>query len=156
MDSGKRFEHRFAQALHSLPGASMRIEDGGARAKNYQFGDFFYWDFDGRDWLIECKATAQQSFPIRSLRPEQMAKLKTFDELGPNRHSVIAINFWKEPYRTHNDCVLIMFSAYLAVCQMACDTGRASIPKEWLERAGWLQAKKNGTWELDFERLLES
>ena len=153
MDSGKRFEARFAKSLHRLPGASMRIEDGGARAKNYQFGDFLYWDYDGGDWLIECKATREKSFPMSQLRDEQMAKLRTFDRLSQNRHAVIALNFWDEPYRTNNECVLVAFNVYELLCERAKEQGRASIPRAWLEACGKLQPAENGAWALDFGGL---
>jgi len=134
----------------------MRIEDGGARAKNYQFGDYFYFADSGPTYLIECKATREKSFPIAQLRTEQMAKLKTFDELSEMRHSVIAINFWDEPYRSNNDCILILYPAYERLFARAVAIGRASIPREWLEREGRLQEPILGTWHLDFASLTDS
>ena len=170
MESGKRFEARFAKSLKQLPGAMMRIEDGGERAKNYQFGDFFYWDYGGNSWLIECKATNRASFPIAQLRIEQMAKLKLYDGLGHGRHSVIAINFYRDPIREYNECLLIAWPLYEMLYQKALEKDRASIPRSWLERFGHLQEsttiyekrERNGetvsvpvkVWELDFERLL--
>lgn len=171
MDSGKRFESRFAASLHALPGASYRIEDGGAIAKNQQCGDFFFFADDGSTWAIECKATNRASFPIANLRLEQMAALARFDALGGNRHALIAINFWGEPLKERNDCLLITWENYKKLHDLALEKERASIPRSWLERFGHLQdattvkrtrRSESGEerkvskkiWVLDFRRLL--
>ena len=160
MDSGKRFESQFSKSLHQLwPGASfdnhelryMRIEDGGGIGKNRQFGDFFYWDENGLAWCIECKATAEASFPIRNLTAEQMAALKTWEEINPRHKSVIAINFYGNK---RNDCILIRYGAYEYLVRRASDARRASIPREWLSECGKEQMRvSGGFWSLDFGGL---
>lgn len=153
MDSGKRFERLFAKSLKSLDGVAMRIEDGGAGAMNQQYGDFLYMDTAGNDWLIECKATNLPSFPVRNLRTEQMAHLEALDTSAANRHSVVAINFWREPYRDNNECYLVPFKAYLMLYNRASFEGRASIPKKWLQAVGSLQERANGAYLLNFGGL---
>lgn len=132
----------------------MRIEDGGGIAKNQQYGDFFYWDYDGFDWLIECKATREKSFPIANLRAEQMAKLKTYQEVSAHHRSVIAINFYGQNLKEVNDCILINYTAYEHLVKAALEAGRASIPRKWLEECGRLQKRvQGGLWALDFGGL---
>lgn len=155
MDSGKRFEQRFASALHELPGASMRIEDGGAVAKNYQYGDFFYFADDGNTYLIECKATRLPSFEVRNLRETQIAMLTRWQETHPQtRHAVIAINFYGDNYRKENDCLLVTLDAYKQLHARAREAGRASIPRVWLEHVGRTQAHTREAWALDFGGLI--
>lgn len=155
MDSGKRFEARFAKSLHRLPGASMRIEDGGAQAKNRQIGDFAYWADDGRNFLIECKATARKAFPFENIKPHQMDALHNFNMLGHNRFAVIAFNFYGENYRTENECYLILFDDFCHLYAKAAEAGRSSVPKEWIAKAGKLQAPTLGGWVLDFGGLVD-
>ena len=163
MDSGKRFEGRFAKSLHNLcPGASfdnhelryMRIEDGGGVGKNRQFGDFFFWDEDGLAWCIECKATAEKSFPVRNLSVQQMAALKTWEMINPRHRSVVAVNLYGEKPSKENDCFLIRYNTYENLVRRALEARRASIPREWLSECGKLQTKApGGLWDLDFGGL---
>ena len=155
MDSGKRFEARFSKSLHLLPGASMRIEDGGAKAKNRQIGDFAYWADNGHSYIIECKATAEASFPFRNIQPHQMDNLHRFDSLGRHRHAVLAINFYGDDYRAENECCLIAFDDFCRLYARAGEAGRVSIPKEWIEQAGKVQERIAGGWRLDFGGLFD-
>ena len=132
----------------------MRIEDGGERAKNYQFGDFFYWDYDGNNWLIECKATRRKSFPLEQLRIGQMARLKLYNDLGHGRKSVIAIMFWDEPISENCDCFMITWPMYEKLYNAAMHKERSSIPREWVERYGTLQEKTKDGWALDFQGVI--
>ena len=161
MDSGKRFESRFSTSLHRLAGASThgyatRLEDGGATAKNRQLADFLFFSDDGHTWAIECKATKERSFPLTNLRDNQMDELHRFEYGKEKRHSVLAINFWDEPYRDHNDCYLILFANYCTLYVRAAEMGRASIPREWIEAAGKRQEPMPGGWRLDFGGLIDA
>lgn len=155
MEPGKRFEDKFSTSLHLLPGASHRIEDGGAVAKNQQYGDFYFFALDGHTYLIECKATKLKSFEVRKLRASQMAKLKNWERTHPKtRHSVIALNFYGDDVEKDNDCILIRYADYEYLTRKAFNTGRASIPREWLEGYGHLQERiKGNIWKLDFAAL---
>lgn len=150
MDAGKRFEGRFSKSLHALPGASMRIEDGGGVSKNQQWGDFLFWADDGMDWLIECKATSEASFPMRNIRKEQLAKLKTYESLNNRHGSVIAINFYTEHLAT-NECILIRYQAFEDCMKRCLQAGRKSIPRLMLVECGHLQEQDRGIWTLDFK-----
>lgn len=143
MDAGKRFERAFHLSLKLLPGWSMRIEDGGAKAKNPQWGDFFYFgrnelayreqasmtygDYDGNDHLIECKATKEVSFPCRNLHEEQMNRLMGWEKLGSRKHAWLAINYYSENIRERNHCVLIPISSYI---DWLDEADRKSLPFE--------------------------
>lgn len=136
MDSGKRFERSFHMSLKLLPGASMRIEDGGGKAKNQQWGDFFYWDYEGNDILVECKATKEDAFPHRNLADRQLERLLQWEKISPRKISYLAINYYQENIRLHNECVLIPISNYV---DWLDETKRASLPYEVALRIGELQ-----------------
>lgn len=111
-NSGKRFEGKFHKSLWQLPGASMRIEDGGGKAKNKQMGDFLYWDLGENTFLFECKATHGKSFKLRNLTDDQLESLLKFDALRESNHSVIAINYYGDDVAQENHCVLINVNQY--------------------------------------------
>lgn len=153
MDSGKRFEAQFSRSLHAYAeahdGLAMRIEDGGAKAKNNQLGDFMLF-VPGATYCIECKATREKAFPLAQLRETQAESLREFNEISADRHSVVAINFWGE---THNDCILIAWADYERLAAEAEHAGRKSIPRKWLELTGKTMERQHSMWLLDFGGL---
>ena len=110
MDTGKRFEEKFARSLRVLDGTYERVEDGGAVAKNKHTGDFEYAPVGYGVIRIECKAIKEGCrFAMARLgagEPDgQLARL--LDWQGEDRKSIVAFNFWGDNYRTSDRCYLV-------------------------------------------------
>lgn len=146
MEPGKRFEAAFKTCLNRLPGASMRIEDGGKIGRNRQWGDFFYWDDGELTYLFECKATHLTSFPNEKLKDHQLEALKRFDSLRVNHHSVLALNFYGESLLEKNRCILVDVWAYVNWLE---SHDRKSLPEDEAARIGFECFKgKDNKWDL--------
>lgn len=146
MNPGKRFEGKFHESIKHLPGASMRIMDGGRYAPIQQWGDFFYFAPDDT-FLFECKATHLTRFPHDKIQDHQIKKLKGFSDLSRNRHSIIVINFYGEDIRKKNDCVLIDIDAYLKHLE---DTTRSSLSEAEAREIGEVMEREKGNiWFVD-------
>lgn len=146
VNPGKLFESRFKTCLNRLPGASMRIEDGGATGRNRQWGDFFYWDEFDETYLFECKATKLNSFELRKLAKHQLDDLLMFDCLRSNHHSVLAFNFYQDSSMTNNHCILVDIHAFV---NWALQTDRASLPMAEAMEIGVLCNVVDKHWELE-------
>ena len=137
MDSGKRFEQRFHNSLRALPGASMRIEDGGMYAMNRQLGDFFFWPEHPATLLFECKAERTKSFDLRRVQwgvPNgQIDRMAGWAKRSAGRFAYIALNFYDhESYRKKNACYIIPLGVFESLAKRAEAQGRKSIPEKWL------------------------
>lgn len=147
VNPGKVFESRFKTCLNRLPGASMRIEDGGAVGRNRQWGDFFYWDEGEDTYLFECKATHLKSFELRNLKSHQAKSLLAFSALRETNHSILALNFYDDDVRQNNRCVLIDIHDFISWTQ---ESKRASLPlNEALEIGALCNTTRDGHWDLE-------
>lgn len=127
MNPGKRFEGSFHESLHALPGASMRVLDGGKSINIRVWGDFLYFADDGHVWLFECKSTALRSLPFLQVKEHQLESLSRFDSLHDHFHGVIAVNFYDgDNVRRKNDCWLVPVSDYM---EFVKHSGRKSMPE---------------------------
>lgn len=148
---GKRFEARFSKSLKALPGASMRLYDGGAYAQLRMPGDFAFWSDEGRSYLIECKATKDRNFSFSKIKKEQLESLLEF--CGKNREGIIALNFYGENIGQKNDCYLIHVKQFI---RYAANCGRKSIPEKDAARIGIHCPTGKGVWELPFGEINET
>lgn len=146
VNPGKLFESRFKTCLNRLPGASMRIEDGGKEGRSRQWGDFFYWNEFEETFLFECKATKLNRFELRKLAKHQLDDLLMFDCLRSDHHSVLAFNFYKDSTMTNNICVLVDVHDYVAWKE---GTNRASLPMAEAMEIGVLCKVVDKHWDLE-------
>lgn len=147
MNAGKRFEGKFHESIKHLPGASMRIEDGGKYAFTRQWGDFFFFADSGDTFLFECKATQRPSFEHRKIADHQIETLKRFNDSHKLRHGIIALNFYGENIREKNDCILIGIDTYLEHLE---STDRESLSQEEALGIGVLMPRVQGNiWHVD-------
>lgn len=106
---GKRFERKVANSLHSLRGASMRVEDGGRYSRNRQLCDFLYWPDEGGTIAIECKAVKGTRLPLSRLGAgepgSQFERLLGF--IANDRKAILAVNYYGEDYRHEDRCYLV-------------------------------------------------
>lgn len=148
MNAGKRFEAKFRKSLALLPGFSLRIHDGGDRVKAKEPADFWYFSTTGTAYLIECKATAQKSFPFARLRDDQRESLAAFASTSGNTRSLIALNFYGADVRKENTLLVLDANDYLAYERTA---GRKSIHRDQAALMGWEAPRIAGNlWSLDY------
>lgn len=151
MNPGKRFESRFHKSIKQLPGASYRILDGGRNTTIDVPGDFWFFSDDGYDYLIECKATKERSFPASHIRKNQVESLLAHDHHRERDVGIIALNFYGENIRRKNNCYLIRIDDFLAYL---LSEGRKSIPEKAAEEIGVRCPEASGYWVLPFEELI--
>lgn len=138
VNPGKRFERSFKASMDAV-GYALRIPDrcflapSGRLLSEPSEGDFLFFAENGRSYLVECKATAQASFPFASLRPEQEAELLRFDAVGPTTTGLVALNYYGESLRRRNALYLLPIRAYLAA---KGSIGRKSLPESVAAEVG--------------------
>lgn len=151
MDRGKRFEYNFHKSLKRLPGASMRILDGGRSSQLRVWGDFLFWGADEGTWLFECKSTHLKSFRLEQVKRHQLESLADFELLREDTHSFLAINFYSEEDKTGR-MWLVPILEYLRLIDETVNTmGRESIPLAIFEDRLREAARLPGSmWDLGF------
>jgi penicillin-binding protein-related factor A (putative recombinase) len=140
-DYGKLFESKVAASLKKLDGMSMRVLDGGARAKIPQWCDYIYAPVGAETFFIECKSTGERSLPFANIKDHQLEDLVDIaDGSGGTRFGVFAIEF-----RVHNRMFLIdagRLATHMATCS------RKSLTVEAAESIGRECAKTRGGYDL--------
>lgn len=156
VNPGKRFERAFKASL-DREGYALRMPDkcfvgyGGRILSEPSEGDFWFFAESGHAFLIECKATAQKSFPFGKLRPEQEEALSRFDSVSPMTHGLIALNFYGEKLRERNRLYIVGIGEYLAY-KRSC--GRKSLPEEAAARIGReCPREKGGSWGVPLQEF---
>ncbi len=153
MNSGKRFESKFHQSLKLLPGASFRLEDGGAVSKNKQLADYIYWDDGEETFAFECKATKKNAFPMCDIGNDQIRGLVEWEAMRTTFHSIVAINYYGENVAIDNRCILVEIRELLRYLEQ---TGRRSIPADDAARIGWeCERIKGNIWKLDPWKVIQ-
>lgn len=158
---GKRFEAKFKKSLDLLPGWAARFRDnsagfgsqyGNGAMGETNPGDFIYLDPHGRNYLVECKATRQVSFPFEHISDEQLAELARFERMGPGFKAYVAINYYLGDTRLKNECILVGIGQFLAYRK---GTTRKSIHEDDAAMIGWrCEHEKGNIWKLPFGRRL--
>lgn len=158
MTPGKRFEGKFHESLKLLDGASMRIEDGGNRAKNPQLGDFIFWGGIYDTFLFECKATGKGRLDLYELlkkqkdkkgneKSSQLERLLKFSDLRECNHSIVVINFYGENVAKENRCVIVEAHALKRYIK---ESKRKSVPlADALDIGHECPVIKGNIWEVD-------
>lgn len=134
MNAGKRFEQNFHRSLKRLPGASMRILDGGRELKTRVWGDFLFWAADGTDYLFECKSTSQKSLPMAQVKGHQLESLANFELAREDMHAYLAVNFYDKDSDLTGRMWLVPIVDYLELAdRMMNELQRESIPVKAFE-----------------------
>lgn len=148
---GKRFEHAFSASLNRLPGLSLRLLDGGSVAKHDMPGDFIYFATTGTSYLIECKETAEKSFPFSKLKDHQLQSLISFGKVASGMKGFVALSFYDKDLPNDSTCILIPAPVYAAY---KAGANRKSIPRPDAQRIGFECPKIGAVWNVAqvFER----
>lgn len=134
MDAGKRFEQNFHRSLKRLPGASMRILDGGKYSKLRVWGDFLFWADNGRDYLFECKSTHLKSLRFEQVKEHQLKSLAEFELTREDMLSFLAINFYDREKDLTGRTWLVPVADFLNLKEILTNEyGRSSVPMKALE-----------------------